>query len=553
MARCFVAFVLVLGLVACDPSGPHGDSAPEPLPPPGFEQLEPAVRAQFEARLERLRAARERGSDTEIGRLWGALGQWFHVYRFPDSALASYREAARFDTDEPRWPYYIGVLAVGAGDLAQAGAAFENAARLAPGSMPVAMQLAELMQKLGRTAQAEQHYREVLAIDARNPAPRFGLARLLLQQREAGPAVELLLPLAAGDGPESTELDYLLSQAYRLLGDAPRAQLHLERLPADHGNQTPIGAQSPWLDDLVALNVSSTHLTRLGMRAYRKGNFRQAAMHSGQAVASNPENAELRTNYAAALLALGRPGAALEQLEAALEREPGLARAHLVRGSSLLRLGDRDGAIDAFRRAVALDAGLQDARRQLALVYQRSGRTQLAVEQYAALRRAHREAHQVRFWHAALLASIGRDREALAALDEDLEIHPDNRLLELLRVRILATAPDDATRNPGRAAGLLAALDENPATDRLDVYFAESTAMVAAALGYHSQAVDWQRRAVAELETLRDGEPAQIARRRLTLYLEGKACRTPWETGESLITKPVEPPDVRGDWLAAGH
>jgi len=540
-----VAILMPVLLTACDRPASPADSAADPGPPPGFDQLEPAVRNQFHDMRERLSRARAASAaGPAVGRIWGELGKWFHVYRFPDSAMRCYREAARLDAGEPRWSYYLGLLAVEAGELNLAAVAFEAAARLAPASKAAPMQLAELMLKQGQTARAEDYYRQVLQIKPEDLAASIGLARLYLQRHNAGRALELLQPRLEPDGPAAAELHYLAAQAYRLLGDAGRARRYLDLLPDDHGDETPLGARDPWLDELMAMNISSNHLTRLAMGAYRRGNFRLATSHSGRAVALNPDNPELRANYAAALLGLGRARAALVQLDVALQYEPDLARAHLVRGSSYLRLGDRAAARDALLQAVALDGGLKDARRQLGRIYQQLGQTELAIEQYAELRARYREVHQVRFWHSALLAAIGRNEQALAALDEDLEVHPGSALLKLLRIRILATAPDQAVRNPTLASSLLAGL----ATSKSDVYYAESAAMVAAALGYHAQAADWQLRAVEALERLPDGGPARIARRRLTLYREQKACRTPWEPGESLITRPVEPPAE----LAAG-
>lgn len=547
LKRFTVLLPLILLLAGC---GESVDPVAEPQRPPGFDQLEPAVREQFVGLHERLTGARADAAPApELGRAWGELGKWFDVYRFPDSAMHSYRQAARLDTDEPRWPYYLGLLAVDAGDLDLAVAAFETAARLAPASIAAPMQLAELMLKRGKATEAGKYYRRVLDAEPGNLAAALGLARLHMQNQEAEEALQLLQPHLEDEARVPSELRYLAAQAYRLRGDAELARRQLDRLPEDHGDRTPLGVQDPWRNELMAIKVNSNHLTRLGMRASRQGNFRLAARYSGRAAALNPDNAELRTNYAASLLALGRAAKALEQIETALDQNPNLARAYLVKGSARLRLGDRPGARDAFLRAVTLDGGLKDARRHLGRIYAQMGETELAIDQYAELRRRYREVHQVRFWHAALLASLGRYEPALAALNADLEVHPKSALLELLRIRLLATSSVDDANGPAEAARLFAGLVGNEHT----VYSIESAAMVAAALGYYADAADLQRSAIAVLETLPDGEPARIARRRLVLYREHKACRTPWERGELLVTKPVDAPTDAQAWMESPH
>jgi len=542
-----VLLVLMIFLTGC---GDSVDSVPAPPRPPGFDQLEPAVRDQFFGFRDRLARARADAAPApEIGRAWGALGKWFDVYRFPDSAMHSYRQAARLDADEPRWSYYLGLLAVDAGDLDLAFDAFETAARLAPASTAAPMQLAELMLKRGKSTEAGKYYRRVLDAEPGNPAASLGLARLHMQNQEADLALQLLQPHLEVDARVPAELRYLAAQAYRLGGDAERARRQLALLPDDHGDRTPLGVQDPWRNELIAIKVNSNHLTRLALRASRQGNFRLAARYSGRAAALNPDNAELRANYAVSLLALGRARDAMEQIEKALDQDPDLARAFLVKGRIRLRLGDRAGARDAFLRAVALDGGLKDARRQLGRIYLQMGDTERAIDQYAELRKRYREVHQVRFWHAALLASLGRYAPALAALNADLEVHPNSGLLKLLRIRLLATSFVDYPNGPAEASALFSGL----AGYEPDVYSIESAAMVAAALGYYADAADLQRSAIAVLETLPNGEPARIARRRLVLYLEQKACRTPWERGELLITKPVDAPIDTQAWMKTPH
>lgn len=539
--------VLVLVLAGCGESVVPGAG---PAPPPGFDQLEPAVRDQFFERLDRLSQARAAAASApEIGRAWGELGKWFDVYRFPDSAMRSYRQAARLDPDEPRWSYYLGLLAVDAGDLDLAVAAFETAERLAPASTAAPMQLAELMLKRGETRAAREHYRRVLEMAPGNLAAALGLARIYLQTEAPDRALQVLQPHLEAEAGTPAELRYLAAQAYRMHGDAQRAQGQLALLPEDHAGRTPLGVQDPWRNELMAIKVNSNHLTRLAMRAAGQGNRRLAARHSGRAAALNPGDPELRTNYAVSLLSLGRVEEALEQVETALDQDPKLARAYLVQGSGRLRLGDRPGARDAFQRAVALDGGLKDARRQLGRIHYQMGQTELAIDQYAELRRRYREDRPVRFWHAALLATSGRYQHALAALDEDLQVHPKSPVLRLLRIRILATAADEFTNGPVEAAAQFVGLTAH----EHDVYSIESAAMVAAALGYYSDAADLQRRAISVLETLPNGGHVRIARRRLVLYSEQKACRTPWQRGESLITKPVEAPIDTQAWMESLH
>ncbi|MCA1779059.1 MAG: tetratricopeptide repeat protein, partial [Xanthomonadaceae bacterium] len=259
--------MLILLLAGC---GESIDPGPEAARPPGFEQLEPAVQQQFVGFRQRLaRAQADAAPAPEIGRAWGELGQWFDVYRFPDSAMHGYRQAARLDADEPRWSYYLGLQAVDAGDLDLAVAAFETAARRAPASIAAPMQLAELKLKRGQAREAEAHYRRVLGLAPNSLAAALGLARLHLQNQAPDSALQLLQPHLEGEARVPAELRYVAAQAYRLRGDAELARRQLDLLPDDHGTRTPLGVQDPWRNELMAIKVNSNHLTRLALRATR--------------------------------------------------------------------------------------------------------------------------------------------------------------------------------------------------------------------------------------------------------------------------------------------
>lgn len=536
---CALAAVLLLA-VGCGDHGATFNQDPI-LQPPRFEQLEPAIRQQFTRlrdQLARARTSSRQSSPRALGQAWGDLGQWFHVYRYPQSAMRCYAEAVLLDPEEPRWQYYLGILAVESGELDQAAAAFASAARLAPDSPSILVRQAELMLQQRKPGRAQTHFRQALALDPHHLSAAIGLARLLLQAGKPQQALEVLLALPTPDNRYEGHINYLQAQAQRLLGRHDEARRLLERIPEGNSEPPALGGDDPWLDQLMANNLSSNHLTRLGMRAYRQGDFRRAALHAGRASTLNPDNAELRTNYAAALLALGRTREALEQVERSLEQQPGLARAHLVRAGALRQTGKLTMARDALLAALDLDPDMRDARQQLGRIYQQTGRVDQAIEQYAEMRERHPESMEVRFWHAALLASENRFGEALDALEEDLATHPRSRTLQLIRIRILAAA-DDVSRQPRLARALLSEVIDA----RADVYYAETAAMVAAALGNFGEAETWQSIALEAVETLADADKAHIVRRRLTLYREKKPCRTPWEPQEALITKPVTRPE----------
>lgn len=527
---------------ACGPTDVPPAAMHPPAEPPGFAELEPAVRHQFRKfsdEISRL-AKQSNRQRTDLGRAWGQFGAWFQIYRFPESAADCYRLARQLDPNQPRWPYYQAELALDAGDLEQARKSFEIAAELAPGAVHVRRRIAEVLIRQRFPDAALDQYRRILEMHPENAAARLAIARLHLQRGDAELALDDLEKLETESETEAAHAAYLLAQAYRLTGKIAKARQIIDQGHPIASNGTFQPTADPWITELAALNTSSTYLTRLGANAYERGDFSTAAHYSGRAALQNPDNPELRTNYAAALLALGRPAQAIEQLERALRIDAGLIRAYVVKGRAHVRVRDQNAAKAAFIRATALDPQAKAARIELARLYRRTGRVDLAIRQYRELRSRHPSMTQAKFWYSALLASQGEYRSAIEALKEDLEESPGVKILQLLQVRILSGAPDPGMRDPDSARALLSTLG----ADRIDVFHAETAAMVMAAESDFASAIEMQKQAAQALADTRAEHSLQIARRRLTLYLEHKPCKTPWEIDERLVTKSL--PDFQG-------
>lgn len=524
---------------SADDAAHDSDSGPESSTlryPAGFDQLEPGVRAQFELLAEQWTALRSAGDASEgLGRAWGEAGQWFQVYRFEDSAMNAYREAMRLDSSEPKWPFYLGSLSMNEGRIRDAESAFRASAARGRAEAVPRYALADLLMQTQRSGEAMELFRAVLADHPDHAPSRVALARIALQQGDADRVVELLRPLdegmeGGGTEPVPREVDYVLGQAYRRLGDADRAAFHLQRYQDGAGSSGASVRDNSWMRELGRINIGANHLSRMAQTAYRQQRYFDAARIAGQAARYNPQDPEVLANYASSLLALGRLERAEEAIDGALALDDSLGRAHMIRGRILVERGELADGGEAMARALAIDPGLQDARRVLGRLLHQQGDLGGAIEHYAELRRRFRELDQARFWHAGLLAATGRVDAALDALEEDLAVHPENRLLRQLTARLLV-AHDSTRFDPARAAELLAAVGPGPAS----VFHAETVAMVAAAQGRFEEAAGWQQRAVAGTAPLTNPEPAHIARRRLALYREGRPCLASWEPREALV------------------
>lgn len=517
-------------------------SALDPLeavsPPPDLPQLDLGVRQQF-SQIWSDGTEDPAGPAPRDRHNWGELGQWFHVYRYHDSAARCYRNAVITDAANPRWPYFLGVLSAEAGATDLAKSYFESAVALAPDALHLKLRLADLALSMGDLQQAEQRYREVVTIRADDPGARFGLAQIALQRGDGENALALLKPLVS-EQPDASELKYALGTAWRLTGDTARAAEALAQIPKANVDQIALRRDDPWMAELTRADQGSRLLTRKGIQAANRGQTGRSAVLFGAAIRLDPEGPEERINYALALSRLNRHRDALQQIAEALKlARPGSdihARARLEQGRLLAHAGRNKAAETVLRELLVDHPNEQPARVELSRLLHSRGELRLALEQYEALRASGADGQELAFWHAAALLGLGQIDSARTQLEADLSQHPDDQNLRLLWIRTLSSA---ASEPEPTDAGLqwLARLD-GPIT----VLRAETTAMLHASLGHYDRALAWEQAAIDTLASAALTKPLQIARRRLTLYREHKPAATVWEPSERRLDAVVASP-----------
>lgn len=528
--RAAILLVSASVLAAC---GGPAEKQPElrQVPPPrDLEDLDRSVREQFAELWENVTI-----EEPSSGTAWGRLGMWFQVYDEPRSAEVCLENARRLDASNARWPYYLGLLAQQDGELARATSLFAEATALEPEVAAPRIAAGDAARLRGDLEAAERAYREVLRLRSDQPAALFGLAQIALSRDEPLEAIELLEPVLELQ-PEASPVWYSLASAYGLLGDEDGSASALERVPAND-QQTPLDTEEAWDRDLVSMDVGSRTLTRRGIRAFKRGDRRAAAALLGRAVEADPDSPEGRLNYAVALRDLGRADRALEQLRLVTEHEdagaPLVAKALLETARNLADVGRTDAAIDRLRLALETDETSVGSHLLLGRLLHRKGDLAAAEFHYATARVLDPADALVRFWHVAILLALDRRQEGEELLEADLRERPESRELRLLRARTLVTggAPSPAALREARH------LVESSLPR--DVLWAETTAMVAAAAGDFEQAITWQERVVQVFGERRSGQVSHAARRRRALYLEGRACLAPWESGEALVQREV--------------
>ncbi len=208
----------------------------------------------------------------------------------------------------------------------------------------------------GQLVQAEERYRQVLALDPRAVGALEGLGVLLFQQNRAAGAVELFsraVPL----NPRSARLQANLGEALRTVKQLDKAHEHLSAALA--------------LDPTLAQTWNS-----LGLLAADHRRHTEAESRFREAIRLNPRVMAARVNLANALHSLGRLDEAIAELRVVIGAEPNNILALTNLGQMLCETNPKDlgNAESLCRQAVGLAPHLASALNGLGKVLRLRGK-----------------------------------------------------------------------------------------------------------------------------------------------------------------------------------
>ena len=228
---------------------------------------------------------------------------------------------------------------------------------------------------------------------------------------------------------------------------------------------------------------------RLGIAAYRRGAYAEAADHFTAILSTLPDHKAARINLANALWSLRDYEAAAAQAEIARAADPTSAEAWIITGAIRLDIGDAAGAADAYAQATSLRPMLASAQAGLAAALLAEGKNAAAEDA------------------ANKALAIAPSAHALFTLaSAKLALRQPQAALELFDLAI-ATSPDHARARHNRANALidLGRLDEAKAELNAALALDPTLKEASATLGYVltiqtelSSAIEACERAIAQ-------------------------------------------------------
>jgi len=196
---------------------------------------------------------------------------------------------------------------------------------------------------------AEGAYCKAIRFDPKNVDAHVGLARVLMQRRDAKAAVQWARE-AVKLSPDESNYQILLGDALGLSGDMNKAR---DPILLGYG----VGPA----DDAGREKVVTAQL-KLGDEATRKQDHLAAERAYRRALVLDPRRATAATGIARSLLEQGHFQASAHWARRASTLDPKLAAAYVTLGDALSKAGDRAGAARAWKKAAEVDPNDPAAR-----------------------------------------------------------------------------------------------------------------------------------------------------------------------------------------------
>lgn len=487
------------------------------VPLPDFSDLEPEVRDQLTLIEAQVRALAANGEfkAVEMALAYGELGKRFATYDLFDTARSCFLNAIRLDSDDHRWPHYLGYLEEREGNLESAVEQFEQVLTLRPSYRPARVRLARIFLIQDRLLESEIHFKRALESPWPSPAATAGLGQIALARREYAKALEFF-EVALSELPAADSLHYPMALAYRGLEDSGRAREHLERV-----GKVTVGVDDPLIDELTRLAVGANFYLLRGIRAFNAGHYPDAIEEFRKATNADVDNARALVNLGSALAKAGEIDDAIAEFDNALRIDPMSFMARSNLGILLTAKGRHAEALLHLERAVEIDPQDEETLTTLAEVQLRTGSLGEAERRFAEALRITATSERALVGHGGVRLKQGRFEEALRHLEAARQRLPQSSQLAYTLARLLAAAPDPLLRDGQRALRLAqAAYEATPAP-----LYAATVAMAFAELGRCEDALIWQKKAAVSAQSGKLDDLAAELWKRVSYYERGSPCR----------------------------
>jgi tetratricopeptide (TPR) repeat protein len=401
------------------------------------------------------------------------LGSWYASHKQLDCAVTTFHGAMKADPNSAQLHYLAGLAYVDGNQTDSALPELEKAVQLDPQVIKPHLMLAFVLDRTGKRQEAEEQWRQALAIDPKSTIALEGLSRDLLDRSAFTDVVVLLRAV-----PLTEKLSVNLARAFGNMNMLDEARDVLTESLNAHPSSLPLSSalivvlvkQVRFQDainlaqHIVDANPDSQEAELQLFRILVLTNHINAARPIGpKLLAQRPHDPEVLYLNGIVLRAVGDYSGAKALLEQSVAADPNSPNSHYELGMVLVFLKDWAPARQELEKSITMGAKEPQAHYQLALALRGLGETEQAQKEFKSYQdqKASAESKLEASMKAAqaddelkndkLQDAIGHYKEAVAA-------QPDNANFKYK----LALALHQAGDADGERAQLEQAIQLNP-------------------------------------------------------------------------------------------
>ena len=259
-----------------------------------------------------------------------------------------------------------------------------------------------ILDKMGQTQEAIDHFRQTLAIKPDYAMAQNNWGVVLVKTGRMQEAIEHY--------KLALQLDHDYATAYNNLG-----------VVLDKTGRTQEAIDHYKHALMIRPDYIEAH-NNLGIALVKTGRFQEALEHYNQALALQPDYLEVLNNLGAALIKTGLPQEAIEHYQQALRLNPDSIQAHYNLGNAFVQTGRIGEGIDHYKEALRLKPDFIDAHNNLAVALMRTGRPEEAIEHFQHVLLLKPDFTEVYFNLALLYELMHKSSDAIEAGRKALEL-----------------------------------------------------------------------------------------------------------------------------------
>lgn len=393
------------------------------------------------------------------------LGRWFGQRHQNACAVEAFQAATKFEPRSAEISYLLGTSLFFSGQLQEAIDSLQQSVQLEPHALEPHILLATALDKAAHGAAAQVQWRAALQLQPHSAIALDGLSKSLVASGDYDEAIHLLQPQLAGAHDDALTID--LAYAYEKSGRMEDAGVILEPALRAHPSSLPLAEAMVTLlihearfDDATSLARKTLQANPGKMAAQRiylrvlmlKGYSPEARLLGQKLLAEAPHDPELLYLNGDGERRSREYEKARTHLQEAVALDPDNANIHASLGMDLARLQDTNGARIQLEKALALGAQDPQVHYELSRVLQALGETGEAQQQLQIFQQQlQAQGLATRAASATVQAdhqmTLGNPKAAVALYQQALEATPKDALLEYKLAMALDSAGDTAAEH----------------------------------------------------------------------------------------------------------